>query len=69
MFIVLYWYLLALKIQPLVQKRGVWLASILRGPHSLQTLSVPSHEILFFHNKFAFGEYIHVHSVVLKVGL
>ena len=21
----------------------------------------------FFHNKFAFGEYIHVHSVVLKI--
>ena len=23
--------------------------------------------LVFFHNKFAFGEYVHVHSVVLKV--
>ena len=28
-------------------------------------LKVPSHDVfLFFHNKFAFGEYFHVHSVV-----
>ena len=26
-----------------------------------------SREFFFFHNKFAFGEYIHVHSLVLKV--
>ena len=33
----------------------------------LGLLRVQSHDFLFFHNKFAFGEYIHVHSVVLNV--
>ena len=32
-----------------------------------QSLKVQSHEFFFFHNKFGFSEYIHVHSVVLKV--
>ena len=31
------------------------------------SLKVPSHDFCFFNNKFPFGEYIHVHSVVLKV--
>ena len=34
---------------------------------SKQALKVQSHDFFFFHNKFAFGEYIHVHSVVFKV--
>ena len=38
-----------------------------KGPIFHATLKVPSHEFFFFHNKFAFGEYNHVHSAVLKV--
>ena len=30
-------------------------------------LKVQSRDFFFFHNKFAFGQYIQVHSVVLKV--
>ena len=30
-------------------------------------LKVPWHDLFFFHNKFAFGIYAHVHSVVLNV--
>ena len=33
----------------------------------IRHLKVPSHDFFLLHNKFAFGEYIHVHSVVLKV--
>ena len=30
-------------------------------PHNWK---IPFHDFFFFYNKFAYGEYIHVHSVV-----
>ena len=34
---------------------------------SVAIFKVLSHDFFFFHNKFALGEYVHVHTVVLKV--
>ena len=41
---------------------------VFRIAFTASLLKVPSYDFFFFfHNKFSFGEYVHVHSVVLKI--
>ena len=59
------WILLYKKQEGTIQEYATW--HLWLSGNVLTTKSVLWHEFLFFHDKFSFGEYVHEHSVVLKV--